>query len=128
MEIEASAFPKTPYPRELFLKWWKAMPENFYVYDEDGEVLGYIMFFPDGHVASLAVKKEQRRQGIGTALMGRVLGVCRGSCWVEVRMSNEGAKVFYEALGLELVDVEEGYYGEEDAYILAASRDKHQWT
>lgn len=119
LDIESNAFPKTPYPRDLFMKWYRAMPELFLVYEEDSEILGYIMFFPDGHVASVAVKKGHRRKGIGTVLMSRALNKCQGMCWVEVRQGNEGAQLFYESLGLTVVDIEEGYYGDEDAVIMA---------
>ena len=92
---------------------------NFLVYEENEQIEGYVMFFPDGHVASLAVDVDKRRRGIGSILMNTLMRACRGFCWVEVRISNEGARAFYESLGLLVVDIESNYYGDEDAYIMA---------
>jgi len=118
LHIEACAFPKSPYAPEMFLDYHHVFPDTFLVLEE-GPVLGYVIFGPDGHVISLAVDPAHRRKGIGTCLMNACESHCRvGSLLVEVRKGNTGAQIFYEELGFQLKSRVRLYYGTEDAYVL----------
>lgn len=50
---------------------------RFYEYDDTGtglgEIAGYIIFYPQGHIVSIAVHPAYRRRGIGTELVVEVL-------------------------------------------------------
>jgi ribosomal protein S18 acetylase RimI-like enzyme len=81
-----------------------------------------IMHFGDevAHLNLLAVAKEHRRQGLGRQLMDWLTataleaGVFRIN--LEVRTHNEEARMFYERLGFDALNVVQGYYqGRESA-------------
>jgi ribosomal-protein-alanine N-acetyltransferase len=76
------------------------------------------------HINTIAVAPDQRRRGLGTALMQHILrevsaeGVRRAT--LEVRQSNDAARKLYERLGFKLTGIRPRYYTqpEEDALIL----------
>jgi len=124
LRIEREAFPKSPYNRVTFLYYAEAYPDNFLVYTYDDtekgldEIVGYIIFYPQGHIVSIAVHSAYRRRGIGTELVAEVLKRANGVASVEVRASNEVAKTFYEHLGFSLRTIIPRYYGDEDAFVM----------
>jgi len=127
LRIEEEAFPKSPYNEFIFLYYAEAYPDNFlvYTYDDAGtglselsEIVGYIIFYPQGHIVSIAVHPAYRRRGIGTELVAEVLKRTRGIASVEVRASNEVAKTFYKRLGFSLRTIIPRYYGDEDALVM----------
>ncbi|RLG34835.1 ribosomal-protein-alanine N-acetyltransferase [Methanosarcinales archaeon] len=124
LEIEKRAFPKSPYNRFTFWYYASAYADNFLVYvHEDKEkglnkIVGYITFYPSGHIVSIAVHPANRRRGIGTELVREVLKRTKGNASVEVRESNEVAKEFYKHLGFSLRTIIPKYYGDEDALVM----------
>jgi len=115
LEIERESFPKTPYSMSVLL--YLSSYYRFMVYDEE-RILGYIVYdTTNGHVISIAVRAESRRAGVGSELMATAIKEC-GSVWLEVRVSNEAARSFYEKLGFRVTGRIEGYYGDEDALIM----------
>jgi ribosomal-protein-alanine N-acetyltransferase len=83
----------------------------------DGRVAAFaIMYFGDevAHLNLLAVAAGQRRQGIGRRLIQWLsataleAGVFRID--LELRATNEIARLFYECLGFEALNVVQGYY------------------
>jgi ribosomal-protein-alanine N-acetyltransferase len=128
LRIEEKAFPKSPYNRFTFLYYASAYRNNFLVYvHEDkrkglNKIVGYIIFYLEGHIVSIAVHPAYRRGGIGTELVGEVLKVTKGNAGVEVRESNEIAKEFYTHLGFFLQAIIPKYYGDEDALVMVRRR------
>jgi ribosomal-protein-alanine N-acetyltransferase len=119
--IEKRAFPKSPYNRFTFWYYASAYADNFLVYvlvDKEEKVVGYIIFYPSGHIVSVAVHPANRRRGIGTELVREVLKRTKGNASVEVRESNEVAKEFYKHLGFSLQTIIPKYYGDEDALVM----------
>ena len=91
------------------------------------EVVGFIVFWlvhDEVHVLNLATAREERRRGIGRALMEEAAeaGRRRGATLVtlEVRRSNLAAIALYRALGYRQVGVRPNYYAEEgeDAIVM----------
>jgi ribosomal-protein-alanine N-acetyltransferase len=118
LEIEAQAFPKSPYNRRLFTSLYRSYPSTFLVYGEE-EILGYLVYTPEGHIISIAVHPRHRRRGIGTQLVREVFRNSTGEfIWVEVRETNTGAQAFYEKLAFLKKGVIPRYYWTEDAYIM----------
>jgi [ribosomal protein S18]-alanine N-acetyltransferase len=89
----------------------------------EGRIAAFaIMHFGDetAHLNLLAVATEHRRQGLGRQLMQWLsataleAGVFRIN--LEVRIQNEAGRIFYEALGFNMLNVVQGYYqGRESA-------------
>jgi [ribosomal protein S18]-alanine N-acetyltransferase len=128
LAIEEESF-TSPWTREMYL----AELDNAgvsYCYlacDENGAALGFCSFWrvlDELHINNLAVAARYRRRGVGTALLnyvldeGRRLGARRAS--LEVRRSNESARLLYERLGFTAAGVRRAYYTNpvEDALIL----------
>ena len=119
LEIEAQAFPKSPYSRRIFTSLYRSNPSTFLVYEEGEEILGYLVYTLEGHIISIAVDPRHRRKGIGTQLVREVFRNSRGEfIWVEVRETNTGAQAFYEKLAFRKRGVIPRYYWTEDAYIM----------
>jgi ribosomal-protein-alanine N-acetyltransferase len=76
------------------------------------------------HINNLAVMPNLRRTGIGSTLLAFVLkkGVELGArrATLEVRRSNEAARLLYERAGFVVAGVRPGYYSKpvEDALVL----------
>jgi ribosomal-protein-alanine N-acetyltransferase len=118
LEIEAQAFPKSPYSRGIFTSLYRSNPRTFLVYGDE-EILGYLVYTLEGHIISIAVDPRHRRKGIGSQLVREVVRNSTGEfIWVEVRESNAGAQAFYEKLGFRKQGVIPRYYWTEDAYIM----------
>ncbi len=127
LRIEKKAFPKSPYNWFTFLYYARIYPDNFLVFvHEDKDkgkslIVGYIIFYPEGHIVSIAVHPAYRRRGIGTELVEAVLNRTSGKVSVEVRTSNEVAKKFYRHLGFSLRTIIPEYYGDEDAVVMISN-------
>jgi ribosomal-protein-alanine N-acetyltransferase len=118
LEIEAQAFPKSPYSRGIFTSLYRSNPGTFLVYGED-EILAYLVYRLEGHIISIAVDSRHRRRGIGTRLIREAIVNSTGDfIWAEVRKSNTGAQAFYEKLGFRKQGIIPRYYWTEDAYIM----------
>jgi ribosomal-protein-alanine N-acetyltransferase len=110
--------------------WELQNPEVCHIYvvrTPECRVAGFCAFWlvvDEVHVNNVAVRPAYRAQGLGTALMRRVLtearrlGAVRAT--LEVRASNERARRFYEAMGFSVTATRPRYYTDpsEDALIL----------
>jgi ribosomal-protein-alanine N-acetyltransferase len=85
---------------------------------ETSRIVGYIIFYPHGHIVSIAVHPSYRLRGIKTELVREVLKRTHGRAIVEVRVSNKAAQKFYRQLGFALHAIIPRYYGDEDALLL----------
>ncbi len=130
LRIENKAFPKSPYNRFTFLYFARIYPDNFLVFVHEDEdkgkslIVGYIIFYPEGHIVSIAVHPAYRRRGIGTELVAVALKRTSGKASVEVRTSNEVAKKFYMHLGFSIQTIIPDYYGDEDAVVMVSNSSK----
>jgi [ribosomal protein S18]-alanine N-acetyltransferase len=104
-----------------------AQPDRFYLVAEAESIIGFggVMVIGDeAHVTNLLVSDGWRRQGIGRALMTRLIGAAveRGArhLTLEVRSKNTAAMALYTQFGLAPVGIRKGYYGDDDALILWA--------
>lgn len=118
LDIESQAFPKTRYPREIFLAYAKILPEGFIVAEVGDVIAGYMIFDPNGHVHSIAVKATHRRKGLGRTMFNHASRFVKARLWLEVRSKNEDAIRFYEELGMKIVGKVPGYYDSDDALLM----------
>ena len=136
MHINRVCLPEN-YPAYFFLQLQSNYSKAFLVAEKEGKVVGYIMcrveygkshfgfkIIKKGHVVSIAVLPEYRRQGIGKNLLLNAEKALKEygakEIILEVRVSNTPAINLYEKLGYEKVKVLKGYYSDgEDAYLMA---------
>jgi ribosomal-protein-alanine N-acetyltransferase len=123
-EIERASF-KYPWAKADF-KYYYLTSEDFFVAVINNLIAGFIIAvipFPDrGHILNLAVDPKYRRLGIGRALVDHVTAKLKSKgvrrVWLEVRVSNFGARTFYKKLGFMEEKVLRNYYFTEDAIIM----------
>ena len=137
MEINLKTLPEH-YSDYFYESLLAEIPEAFVVAEIGGKHVGYIMckteygfsnfkklgFVKKGHVVSVAVLHEQRRKGIGKALVEEAIkGVKIKKCdelYLEVRCSNNEAVRLYENMGFIIKQRLKAYYRDgEDAYLMA---------
>jgi ribosomal-protein-alanine N-acetyltransferase len=128
LAIEEASF-TNPWTREMYL----AELENegvSYVYlarNVEREAAGFCSFWrvvDELHINNLAVLPQHRRVGVATALLqhifqeGARLGAGRAT--LEVRRSNDPARILYERFGFFVAGTRRGYYTKpvEDAIVL----------
>jgi ribosomal-protein-alanine N-acetyltransferase len=127
LEIERTSFriPWTRYTFEMDIDSPRAV--NL-VATESGRVVGYgvaWMLHPCVHIGNLAVAGGERRRGIATLLLERMLGAAekRGArlATLEVRPSNQAAVSLYSRFGFQAVGRRPHYYvpDNEDAVVMA---------
>ena len=133
------------YTDFFFIDLYRKFPETFIVAEENVNVVGYIMcrvevglsniglpgVVKKGHVVSVAVLPEHRREGIGRALVTKamqgMLMYGAKQCYLEVRITNEEAISLYKKLGLEVSRSIRGYYADgEDAYVMTKKLDANR--
>jgi ribosomal-protein-alanine N-acetyltransferase len=126
MEIERSSF-STPWSELSFLSeiYKKYAISRVALFQE--QVIGYIcanFVLHEAHLLNLAVREDFRRRGVGTILLQEILQeLKKKGCvfvYLEVRVSNAGAQVFYEQFGFTVASKRKKYYGspDEDALIM----------
>ena len=95
----------------------------------EGRIAAFgIMHYGDevAHLNLLAVATAHRRQGLGRQLMGWLTttaieaGVFRIN--LEVRSRNDEARIFYESLGFDALNVVQGYYQGREAALRMTRR------
>lgn len=124
LEIEKDSFPKEPYDDFVFLQYHLMFPDNFLLYLDKylENILGYIIFRPDGHIISIAVDKHFRRRGIGSKLIKKVIESTNNRAKVEVRESNIIAQSLYKKIGFVRTGIIPDYYRGEAAVIMEYTR------
>jgi ribosomal-protein-alanine N-acetyltransferase len=125
--IERASFP-VPWPSYAFRQELEANRMAHYLVARSAdEVIAYggiWLMVDEAHVTSFAVRPDHRRLGIGGRLMLELmeLSVHLGARVVtlEVRLSNEAARLLYGRFGFRPVGVRPRYYSDngEDALIM----------
>jgi ribosomal-protein-alanine N-acetyltransferase len=120
-----------PWSRAAFLyEMEQNQVARCYVMRDGGRVLGYICLWEvadEMHITNIAVHPEERRRGIGRAMLGQVLAEARQRALrlvvLEVRPSNVEARALYESFGFRVVGRRRGYYYDtgEDALVMQAA-------
>lgn len=126
-EIERMSFP-VPWPSYAFRQELETNRMAHYLVARTPEGIvaygGIWLMVDEAHVTSFAVHPDQRRSGIGGRLMLDLmeLSVHLGArvATLEVRLSNEPARLLYGRFGFRPVGVRPRYYSDngEDALIM----------
>ena len=128
LAIEDASF-TNPWTREMYLAELENEGVSFcYLARNDaGQVVGFCSFWrvlDELHINNLAVLPAHRRAGVATALLRHVfqegarMGAVRAT--LEVRRSNESARILYERFGFSTAGTRRAYYTKpvEDAIVL----------
>ncbi len=111
--IERRSFPD-PWPAELLAAYF-GDPRALILVAEDPEIVGFLIAREESalwgsrtlHIHDLAVDPNHRRRGAGSALLAELIAVASGRgvprIRLEVRVTNEGARRFYNAHGFRPV-------------------------
>ena len=94
------------------------------------EIRGYAVLMPvleEAELLNIGVVAGQQRKGLGSAMLGEMLGLAREKdmrrVFLEVRSSNAAALALYRSVGFVEIGVRRGYYqnasGSEDAITMA---------
>lgn len=134
--IERDSFP-TPWTENLLRDEITSSLSRFLVarlsLPDREAVLGYIIYWlvaDEIHVHNIAVRRDQRRQGIGTRLLHEAIVNSRPggarTITLEVRRTNLAAQRLYEKFGFSVQGVRPRYYTDtgEDALIMWADIDR----
>jgi len=127
MNINRVCLPEN-YAAFFFMDTFNTLPETFVVADFQGRVAGYIMcrmehgfsdlrklrFAKKGHIISVAVLPEYRKQGMGFSLVEQALMALStldaDECYLEVRTTNYPAIDLYKKMGFEITRTIPRYY------------------
>lgn len=131
LTIEQASF-SNPWTRAMYESELANRSVSFcFLVREDGRAIGFCSFWrvlDELHINNLAVLPEFRRRGVASVLLTRVLeeGAKLGAkrATLEVRRSNDPARLLYEQFGFTLAGVRRGYYTNpvEDALVLWRDR------
>jgi ribosomal-protein-alanine N-acetyltransferase len=99
------------------------------VYRQDGEMAGYFVLMTaaeETHLLNLCVAPDRQRRGIGRYLLEQALVISLAQkaqrFFLEVRPSNEAARMLYAHAGFSEIGMRRDYYpalgGREDALVL----------
>ena len=115
-QIETMSFSE-PYSVEILIKLY-ALGVGFLVAEEEGIVIGYILFWikeiNNGHIISLAVDENYRGTKIGSNLLRSAITIFI-KCGInkinlEVKVQNINAIEFYKSFGFVIDREEINYY------------------
>jgi ribosomal-protein-alanine N-acetyltransferase len=126
--IEKEAYGEHHWSKSSF---YEEMNNNLAKYyaakTESGELVGYAgtwHIIDEGHITTIAVKKDYMRKHIGEAIIVKILEDCYEEkikyLTLEVRVSNEAAIGLYTKYGFNSLGTRKGYYQDnnEDALIM----------
>ena len=124
LEIECFS---SPWPEEVIGRKLTGDSNIMLAALEDGNVLGYIGMMhviDEGYITNVAVSRQYRNKGMADALVnamkerGRELGL--SFLTLEVRVSNDAARLLYSKHGFTEAGTRKGYYEKpaEDALLM----------
>jgi ribosomal-protein-alanine N-acetyltransferase len=126
LEIEQDVFP-APWPYEVFYTHFLSDSCITVVAELSGNVVGYLVGCQEDskfHLRNIAVSRVHWRKGFGTKLLSFLLEKLKEnpgihSCYLEHRISNEGAFELYKSSGFTFEGIRKDYYKKgEDAVIM----------
>jgi [ribosomal protein S18]-alanine N-acetyltransferase len=97
------------------------------VAEQDDQVVGFMIYELHKnrlHILNFAVASENRRQGVGKAMVSKLLSKLsherRNRIMLEVRETNLDAQLFFKQIGFRAVSVLRDFYddSDEDAYLM----------
>lgn len=126
-KIEEDCF-AIPWDKKSFLDELKNNKMAIYIVAIiDNQIVGYGGMWHvinEGHITNVAVKKEYRHKGVGSAMINNLLEIAKNKEMIgitlEVRISNTHAQALYKKNGFIMEGIRKEYYDDnrEDALIM----------
>lgn len=129
LRIEAESFP-APWTEGMFVQEIEeAWLSRSFVATVQGQVVGYIIAWlmrDELHILNIAVDRRFQRRGYARRMLGHMIDLateqhCR-LVTLEVRVSNDAAKLLYHAMGFAPVGIRRRYYHDNDEDALVMTR------
>ena len=126
LAIERKSF-IAPWSQRLFEETLRSTISRSVVLEEDGAMLGYMIFYMvdvEAHILNIAVDPTRRREGRAKMLVNWAIKLFKENditeCYLEVRESNRGAQQLYKKFGFTVIGRRRRYYTEngEDALVM----------
>lgn len=128
LAVEAESF-TNPWTREMYLAELAHRDTSriYFMTHAENVVVGFCscwLVVDELHINNLAVRPDYRRAGVATELLRYVFreGAAEGAvrATLEVRRSNDPARLLYERFGFAVAGIRRGYYTKpvEDALVL----------
>jgi ribosomal-protein-alanine N-acetyltransferase len=126
VEIETLSFP-SPWSAGGFIQELRNPIARLWTCMMNEKLVGFILYWVldfEVSLLNLAVHPEERRKGVGQALLNHMVEEAASrkveAVWLEVRVSNAGAIRLYCRFGFEKVGVRRKYYDDtrEDAIVM----------
>lgn len=126
LDIESEGF-EFPWSEEDFIRCLRQRNCIGMVAEQDERVVGFMIYEllkTRLHLINFAVASSHRRRGIGSQMLGKLLGKLsnqrRSRIVLEVRETNLPAQLFFRSAGFRAVSVLRDFYVDttEDAYLM----------
>ena len=117
--LEKEIFSESFYSIETLKEMSLKNEYTILVYEND--VKGYLILHDSYdlyEIMKIAVKKEFRNKKIGEQLINFYLNKYNKNLFLEVRESNEIAKIFYKKIGFQIVGKRKNYYSNGECAVL----------
>ncbi|MRW93879.1 GNAT family N-acetyltransferase [Duganella sp. FT80W] len=119
LQFESGEFAVTPLDQDTAIL--AAFNESTVLVFEDKEVLGFAALH-ENQLRALFVRRNVRNQGVGQALLDKVLSMSTAGITLNVAASNIGARKFYLRNGFSVAgEVERTYQDKAISYLQMAS-------
>jgi len=113
-DLESVAAIQSTSPEAAHWPVIEYMQFEFTVSIRDGSIAGFLVWRPlaigECEVLNLVVAPRFRRRGIARQLLEPLLNAADTQVFLEVRETNQAARMFYKSLGFQEVSVRRGYY------------------
>ncbi|MBI5266175.1 MAG: ribosomal protein S18-alanine N-acetyltransferase [candidate division Zixibacteria bacterium] len=125
-QLEKQIFPD-PWPKESFDEIFNNPDWRALIAEVNAEIVGYACILVSAgemHLANIAVVEAWRRKSVARRLLERILELAIAEkcamILLEVRVSNSGARAFYERNGFKELYTRKRYYRKpvEDALVM----------
>lgn len=116
VEISKVSFP-IPWSEQSFRNELTNTFATYIVAKKDDKIIGYggmWIIIDEGHITNIAVLPEYRKQGVGDAILSKLISLCNEkrvkAMTLEVRESNIAAHKLYEKHGFKTEGIRPRYY------------------
>jgi ribosomal-protein-alanine N-acetyltransferase len=113
-DLESVAAIQSTSPEAAHWPVIEYMQYEFTVSIRDGSIAGFLVWRPlaagECELLNLVVAPRFRRRGIARHLLEPLLNATDTQVFLEVRESNQAARMFYKSVGFQEVSLRQGYY------------------